>query len=225
MQEKVNLWRQCARAAMSAVLPRSLFMTRGPTNGQAVYLTFDDGPHPEHTPRLLDVMAEHAVKGTFFLLGKEAEQHSRIVERIASEGHGIGNHTWSHLDLRKATDAAMIEEVTKTNRLVAEITGRTPTLFRPPFGKVTARKLWTLWRMRMTVTLWNVDTKDYSGRDGQSGRKGQATSQQLRDWKPVAGDVVLMHDVNPQITETLATLLGMVRSRQPSLRFSPLCGS
>lgn len=219
MPERVSLLRQCARSAMAAVLPRSLFMTRGPSTSQALYLTFDDGPHPEHTPRLLDFMAKQSIKGTFFLVGEKAEQYPRIVERIVAEGHGIGNHTWSHVDPRTVSDSALVNEITKTNQLLSGITGIAPTFFRPPFGKLTWNKFWAVWRAGFTVTLWNVDTKDYSSNDAQ------ATIQRMNFWQPAAGDVVLLHDVYPQIHATFELLLALIRSRQPSLQFRALSNS
>ena len=88
--------RQTIRSGLSLVLPPRLPHTRGPRHSKSVCLTFDDGPHPEHTPRLLDRLAELNVPATFFLIGQEAEKYPDIVRRLVAEGHAIGNHTYSH---------------------------------------------------------------------------------------------------------------------------------
>jgi peptidoglycan/xylan/chitin deacetylase (PgdA/CDA1 family) len=78
------------------LLPNTLVQTHGSSHGGARYLTFDDGPEPEYTPRLLDLLAKHRVHASFFLIGQKVEQHPALVERIVAEGHMIGNHSYSH---------------------------------------------------------------------------------------------------------------------------------
>src|SRR5262245_55440479 len=93
--------RQLAREALGLLLPKHRFALRGRRCDGAIHWTFDDGPHPEHTPRVLDVLAESGASATFFVVGQQAEKYPELVRRIVHEGHAIGNHTWSHCDPRK----------------------------------------------------------------------------------------------------------------------------
>lgn len=200
-------WRQLLRTGLAATLPRRLFMTRGPSDGRTVCLTFDDGPHPVYTPRLLDVLRDRGVRATFFLIGREAERYPDIVRRAVDEGHAVGNHTFSHSDPGSTSARRLIEEVHRTNVLLAELSGRAPKLFRPPHGKVTASKLWRLWQEGQTVVLWNVDPKDYS----------RGAPDKVLAWfreRPVrGGDLVVMHDPVPHAIDVLPSLIDEARGR------------
>src|SRR5204863_8624195 len=88
--------RQFIRAGFIATLPRRLLLARGPSGSASVCLTFDDGPHPHHTPRLLDLLKDQRVTATFFVIGRWAARYPELVRRIAAEGHLVGNHTFSH---------------------------------------------------------------------------------------------------------------------------------
>jgi peptidoglycan/xylan/chitin deacetylase (PgdA/CDA1 family)/glycosyltransferase involved in cell wall biosynthesis len=201
-----NPWRQLLRRGLAVTLPRHVLMTGGPTSGRSVCLTFDDGPHPEYTPRLLDVLKERDVCATFFVIGSQAERHPEIVRRAVEEGHAVGNHTFSHGDPSATPTRRLIEEVRRTDDLLRRLTGRAPRLFRPPHGKVTAEKLWRLWRDGQTVVLWNADPKDYSRRD----------PDEVRAWfreRPLrGGDLVLMHDNVPHAIDVLPTLIDEARA-------------
>ena len=114
---------------MGEVLPKRLFMTHGPARGGGVCLTFDDGPHPEYTPRLLDLLSASEVRATFFLVGQEAERFPGIVRRIADAGHLVGNHTFGHRDLTSITPAFLLVEVMRAKRLLGELTDQQSTFF------------------------------------------------------------------------------------------------
>src|SRR5436305_246824 len=96
MSARISWLRQVCRYGLAAMLPRRVYLTHGPRRGREMCLTFDDGPHPDLTPRLLDLLADLQVRATFFLIGQEAEKYPEIVRRIAAEGHTVGNHTYSH---------------------------------------------------------------------------------------------------------------------------------
>jgi peptidoglycan/xylan/chitin deacetylase (PgdA/CDA1 family) len=101
-------------------------------------LTFDDGPHPVHTPVLLDWLKVNHIRATFFVLGKNAERYPGIVKRMIQEGHEVGNHSWSHPNLRVMPPKKMLAEVRRAHDLITRITGRAPVLFRPPYGALSA---------------------------------------------------------------------------------------
>jgi glycosyltransferase involved in cell wall biosynthesis/peptidoglycan/xylan/chitin deacetylase (PgdA/CDA1 family) len=200
-------WRQMVRRSLRAVLPRRLFLVRGPRASGAVCLTFDDGPHPRHTPRLLDVLKDQGVTATFFVVGRLAERYPDLVRRIATEGHALGIHSFYHTNLNLFSARQVIDCTRRAQDLFHRLTGQAPvTLYRPPRGKVSARNLLALWRAGQTVVLWNVDPRDYACGSGA----------ELRGWferHPLAGgDVVLLHDRLPHAAEALPGLVESVRS-------------
>jgi peptidoglycan/xylan/chitin deacetylase (PgdA/CDA1 family) len=208
-ETKVNpwRWRQMVRRGLTAVLPHRLFLVHGPRASGAVCLTFDDGPHPRHTPRLLDVLKDQGVTATFFVVGRLAERYPDLVRRIAAEGHGLGIHSFYHTDLNLFSARQVIDCTRRAQDLFQRLTGKAPiTLYRPPRGKVSARSLLALWRAGQTVVLWNVDPRDYVC----------ASGAELRNWferHPLAGgDVVLLHDRLPHAAEALPALVDSVRA-------------
>lgn len=185
--------RQLLKSALSAALPRSRLMTHGPSRvleGQPseIVLTFDDGPHPEHTPRVLDSLAEARARGTFFIVGERAEQFPELIRRIVEEGHELGNHTWTHSEPSQTSAAVFLDEIARTRRLIQDLTGRDCRLTRPPKGSLTVGKALGLWRQQQTIALWNSDPKDFSMADEA------AMSRWLSGYQPQSGDIVLLHD-------------------------------
>ena len=207
--------RQLVKRALVRTLPSSLFRIRQGGSQRGVFLTFDDGPHPEHTPRLLDVLREHDARATFFVVGERAERHPDIVRRIAAEGHALGHHSFSHGDPRRTSAMELAREAERTHSLLRELTGRSSRLFRPPHGKVTAGKLLLLWRARQVVVLWNVDPKDFA----------LPTSEELRVFFQRhtldVGDIVLLHDTCPHAAEVIPFVAADIKSRGLALASIP----
>jgi peptidoglycan/xylan/chitin deacetylase (PgdA/CDA1 family) len=199
--------RQVLRVGLAATLPRRMFMISGPAKSSAACLTFDDGPDPQHTPRLLDVLGNLGVTATFFVIGEKAERHPELVLRMVAENHVVGNHTYSHCLPTRTPTRQLIEEVHRTDRLIAGLVGRRTRLFRPPHGHLTASKLLSLWRASLTVVLWNIDPKDYS----------RTSSDEVNSWFRMhslrGGDVVLLHDSKPHCLGALPALVEDARSR------------
>lgn len=205
---KPNRLRQALRWGLSAALPRRLFLTSGPASSGQVCLTFDDGPHPEHTPRLLDELDRLGVKATFFVVGQEADRHPSVVRRIVASGHRLGNHTWSHRLGPELNRDEFLVEVARTRAALRDLTGADVTLFRPPHGKATVPQLARLWRMGHTVVLWNNDPKDYARQSGAD------LAAALMQTPPQAGDIVLMHDNRPYAAQALPDFMADLSRRQ-----------
>jgi peptidoglycan/xylan/chitin deacetylase (PgdA/CDA1 family) len=207
--------RQVIRSAMTAALPRRRFIVRGPGSSRQVALTFDDGPHPEHSPRLLDELARHNIKATFFVVGREAERHPGIVERAAREGHVIGHHSWTHSEPSETPAAQLLDEVRRSIELLQSITGKVHDRFRPPKGALTAAKFAGLWRAGQRIVLWSADPRDYR----------LADSGELATWagshSPAAGEIVLLHDVWPHAAAAIDAFAEW-RNRSPQLEFVTL---
>ncbi len=209
-----SAWRQAMRRALSGSLPPALFITSGPPGSNHVCLTFDDGPHPVHTPRVLDALRAVGIRATFFVVGREAERHPALVRRIADEGHDVGHHSYFHTEPALTFVTDFVDEARRTARLLDEIVGQKTRLFRPPSGKLTPAKLAGLWALGQSVVLWNNDPRDYTCTSADEvARRFEA--QPLR-----AGDLVLMHDIHPHAAGAIPALADAVRRK--GLAFVPV---
>ena len=124
-------------------------------------LTFDDGPNPSCTPRLLDILASHDVKATFFLVGSFARVEPELVQRIVAAGHLIGNHSWSHPNLAMTPATRVREELAKTNQTLEQIACAPVRFFRPPFGARRPVVLQIARSLGLVPVLWNAMTSDW----------------------------------------------------------------
>jgi peptidoglycan/xylan/chitin deacetylase (PgdA/CDA1 family) len=199
--------RQLVRLGMSLAIPRHLFMVSGPATSRRVALTFDDGPHPAHTPRLLDRLKSRNIPATFFVLGRAAEQHPELVRRMFAEGHDVGHHSFTHGEPPRTSARTLTAEARQTARLLGGLLGiAPPRLFRPPHGKLTAPKALALWAAGQSIVLWNRDPKDFACGDAET----------LRSWftsnRLAGGDVVLLHDTHPHAAEVIDDIAGAVTS-------------
>lgn len=164
-----------------------------------IYLTFDDGPDPEITPPLLDVLQQHHIPATFFLVGKKAEHHPEIVRRISEAGHTIGNHSYNHIRLLFQSASEIQFQIQATDDILAAITGHKPSLFRPPYGKFGPNLLHVTAQTGHRVVMWNHSAKDYK-------RDATRKSIEARLQKIKPGNIVLLHDGIRQSRLTLAAL-------------------
>ncbi|MDR3750150.1 MAG: polysaccharide deacetylase family protein [Terracidiphilus sp.] len=151
-----------AYAAMwpgSGIFGRALI---APKQADELALTFDDGPNPKWTPRLLDVLAKHGVKATFFMLGGRAQAEPELVRRVVAEGHLIGNHSWDHPNLAVTPASKVREELVRTCGTLEEITGEKVGYFRPPFGAKRPAVFRIARSLGLRVVTWNAMTSDWS---------------------------------------------------------------
>ena len=142
-----------------AWLPHLLTPTcawRGPRGGRRLALTFDDGPDPAWTPRLLDALGAAGVRGTFFLIGARAERAPELVRRMVAEGHEVGNHSWSHRSLWLCGPRATEDEIRRAHDRLGELTGTPPRHFRPPWGMVNAAMFPALRRVGERCVFWSI---------------------------------------------------------------------
>ncbi len=149
-----------------------------------IAITFDDGPHPYYTEQLLDGLQERGAKASFFVMGKQAEAYPELVLRMQAEGHLIGNHTYSHMQLGKQNRESFKSELIRTNELLLKITGEEPQYVRPPYGS---------WdksfesELMMIPVLWTIDPMDWCSSD-VNGIVQKVTK------KAEENAVILMHD-------------------------------
>lgn len=133
-----------------------------PQEEKKIALTFDDGPHPQFTEKLLDGLKERGVHATFFVTGEHAELHPDVIKRMNEEGHVIGNHTYSHMQLTEGNRETFKQELIKTNQILTNITGEEVLYVRPPYG--TWDKSFET-ELNMFPVLWNVDPLDWCSSD------------------------------------------------------------
>jgi peptidoglycan/xylan/chitin deacetylase (PgdA/CDA1 family) len=132
-----------------------------PQRPRELALTFDDGPNPAWTPRLLEVLASHDVHAIFFMVGSHAQAQPELVRRVVAAGHLIGNHSWSHPNLAYSSASRIHEELSRTKQTLEQIAGLPIRYFRPPFGARRPEVLRTARRLGMTPVLWNAMTTDW----------------------------------------------------------------
>lgn len=170
--------------AMTQVMTSAGIQKNAQQEKKKIALTFDDGPHPQYTLEMLDVLKERNVKATFFLLGKEVEKYPEIVKKIQEEGHLIGNHSYKHEQLSRLTMKEACAQVNRTNKLIYDITGVYPSYLRPPFGD-WHEKLDR--EVNMVEVLWDVDTLDWSSQN-----HARIVNKVLKNVQE--NDIILMHD-------------------------------
>jgi peptidoglycan/xylan/chitin deacetylase (PgdA/CDA1 family) len=129
---------------------------RGPRAGRRVALSFDDGPDPDWTARVLEILAQHDVSATFFLVGERAARAPATVRAIADAGHEIGSHSWSHTSLWLCGPRRTEREIAQTKSLLADLAGAPPALFRPPWGMVNAAMFAALRRHHQRCVFWSI---------------------------------------------------------------------
>ena len=136
------------------------------TNNKEVYLTFDDGPSPEYTNRLLDLLKIYNQKATFFIVGKRAVKYPEIIQRIVDEGHELGNHSYNHFWSNELTYEEQEVEIDKTQEVLIEIVGEkhAPKFFRAPYGRMTGNIKLLLYRKKMSWANWSYTSDDWDSK-------------------------------------------------------------
>jgi peptidoglycan/xylan/chitin deacetylase (PgdA/CDA1 family) len=176
-------------------------------DGPYIAMTFDDGPSATLTPKLLDILAAHHIKATFFVIGENVAEHPEIVARAVREGHEIGNHSWSHPNLAKMSDDAVRRQLWRTDDAIKSATGIRPKLLRPPYGSITARqKRWIHDEFGYEIILWDVDPYDWK-RPGPSVVRNRI----LKETRP--GSIVLSHDIHPGTIEAVSSTFDALQAK------------
>ncbi len=139
-----------------------IFFLQGPGSRKKIALTFDDGPDAVYTPAVLDILKKYQVPATFFLIGKNVSRYPEITSRIVSEGHTVGNHSWSHPDFRELSFSEILEqEILPTYRIIKKIAGQEHLLLRPPYGAIADETIELLGQEDWKIINWSLDTFDW----------------------------------------------------------------
>ncbi|MBB5957535.1 peptidoglycan/xylan/chitin deacetylase (PgdA/CDA1 family) [Saccharothrix tamanrassetensis] len=170
-----------------------------------VALTYDDGPYTDFTRPLLAALRASRARATFFDIGSRAQQHPDLVRAKVRAGMWIANHSFSHPFLTRLTPDELTKEIADTQAALRKITGRTPTLFRPPYGDTNAAVKAEAERQGLTQVLWTVDTLDWSGKSTEEIVRS-ATSA-------TAGGIVLMHDGHQNTVDAVPQIVRGLRAK------------
>jgi peptidoglycan/xylan/chitin deacetylase (PgdA/CDA1 family) len=181
--------------------------------GPFLAMTFDDGPQPSNTPRLLGLLRERNLKGTFFVIGRSVNAYPHVLAQTLAEGHEIANHTLTHANLTKLSDAGVAREIEGCNQAIANATGGyKPQVMRPPGGALTTRQReWVKQEFGLPTIMWSLDPDDWR----KPYRNADIVARHmLEGWQgsgpPRAGHIILCHDLHattvaamPQVLDTL----------------------
>ena len=166
-----------------------------------VALTFDDGPSPETTPKLLDILHEKDVLATFFVLGNQARNNPDVIKRAAKEHHEIGSHTMYHQNLIRIPVSAAESDINEAKSIIKNILGHEPSYTRPPYGNYneTVQKI-----ANTPLIIWSVDSEDWRTKDPSAILA--TTMSEVHD-----GAIILMHDIYPTTVEAVPTVIDTLR--------------
>lgn len=174
-----------------------------------IALTFDDGPHPRLTPRILKILEQYNVRATFFMIGKHVGYYPETAQMVVDAGHEIGNHSFSHVRLCGLGEQRVQKELDDCSKTILETCKTTPRVFRPPEGAVDKCVLTIADRNDYQVILWSIDTRDWESKNANA-----IITRVLASVKP--GDIILMHDYigqNSKTPEALERLLPKLLAR------------
>jgi len=153
-----------------------------PINGKTIYLTFDDGPTPNITDWVLDLLHQYGIKATFFCIGENVINHPEIYYRIKLDGHKVGNHSFTHKNGWKTDNFSYYKDILKCSEVVDS------DLYRPPYGRITKRQIKTLNQKRFKIVMWDVLSGDFDVKLSEK----QCLQNVLSHTKP--GSIVVFHD-------------------------------
>jgi len=174
---------------------------------QVVAMTFDDGPHPSLTPKLLDILKQRNIKCTFFVIGRSAKTYPQIIRRMIAEGHEVANHTWTHASLTSRSDAQIRSELQQSEDALFAAANYRPHLIRPPYGAINTRiKNFMFSEFGYSTIMWSVDPQDWR-RPGVS----VVTSRLVNGAHP--GAIMLAHDIHPPTIEAMPAVFDQLLAK------------
>ena len=175
------------------------FVWQMPGDEKALYLTFDDGPHPTITPIVLDLLFKYNAKATFFCIGDRVKRYPEIMQRIIQEGHAIGNHTQHHVNGWASTDRDYLDQVNQAAEFIPS------KLFRPPYGRIKRSQAGLLQKEGYKVVMWTILSADYDHKLS----KEECLSRVVR--RIESGDIYLFHDSEKGEERMLAVLPSLLK--------------
>ncbi len=173
--------------------------SHGERAGKKIALSFDDGPHPTFTPKILSLLEKYGIKATFFMIGCNVATYPSVARAVANEGHEIGNHTYTHPHMKQISLNVLREEIQKTEDILLQNGIAKPKLFRPPEGFRSEEQVKTLEGFGYQTVIWSLDTHDWQGRPTD-----EIVSVVLEGIQ--GGDILLFHDYTSRHNTTITAL-------------------
>ena len=193
---------------------KSFFVNRlARSRTDSIVLTFDDGPHPVITQQVLDLLSEYDARAVFFIVGSRIHTAPHVLKRILELGHIIGNHTYLHSNNTQPRFLEYQRDLVKCQSLIEEYSGQKPTLFRPPGGRISLSSLLIPRLLKLETVLWSLDSQDWASYNDNNASQ---ISEHLLG-RLVPGDIVLLHDDNPNTPPVLERILPSIRNRKLDL--------
>jgi peptidoglycan/xylan/chitin deacetylase (PgdA/CDA1 family) len=170
-------------------------------DGPYIAFTYDDGPHPANTPRLLEMLKQRGIKATFYCVGQCVAEYPEIAKRIVDEGHEIANHSWSHPQLSSMSEASVRDQIEKTHQAIKQATGIEPEDFSPALRSIhsPATQVGEC-RLRLQDILWDVDTLDWKHRN-------PARTEAVALAETKSGSIILTHDIHKSTIDAMPSTL------------------
>lgn len=175
-------------------------------NGKYIALTFDDGPDPDVTPRVLDILQQHNVVATFYLLGSRVPYSPELVKQMVESGHELGNHTFNHIDVSKSDYASISEEIQKTNDNIFAAAGIYPRTLRTPYGAMSPAAEAVAEAYELPIVMWSADSRDWESRNPTAIHEAVML-------KSAPGGIILLHDVHETTADALPAILSSLRNQ------------
>jgi len=173
---------------------------QGPRTQKMVFLTFDDGPHPDYTPQVLEILDRYKAPATFFLIGERAHAHQLLIQQIHSQGHIVGNHSFSHRRFYFRSASTLEEELLRTERILVEATGEKPSFFRPPYGHFDWKVPPLLRKHSYSLVLWSLYAGDFESHMSASAIRDRVIQ------KIHPGAIILLHDYSRNALNLIQSL-------------------
>lgn len=206
------MYKRFIKGQLAFWAPRKFIFAAPSAPKDTIALTFDDGPHPVNTERILEILRGHKVKATFFVSGNEAERYPRVLKAIHDDGHEIGNHGYEHVRLSKIGYKRYAENICKTGDIVSTITGRRPIFFRPPYGEMSFGVVRMVLSHPVACVMWGRDSLD------SFIHKPEDLIAYLETQPFGKGDVVLFHDDQQQTIEILDQFLCFLKTNKMAIQ-------
>jgi peptidoglycan/xylan/chitin deacetylase (PgdA/CDA1 family) len=190
-------------------MPDRVIMYNGHKDSKSVALTFDDGPFPENTEKILRILRKQDIKATFFMHGKAIEQNRESCIKVIAEGHEIGKHLYNHSHVTRLSYEALNEEMKGWGEAFRRTTlsNGFPKLFRPPYGSLDMKTLWYSWRKGWTIVLWSLNSNDLSDTSLKD------NIDELDHMPMKGGDIILLHEDSKKIEGLLEWIIRKARSK------------
>ncbi|MGR7997327.1 polysaccharide deacetylase family protein [Xanthobacter sp. ZOL 2024] len=176
-------------------------------DGPYIAITFDDGPNPETTPKLMKILAARGVKATFFVVGTRASENPELLRQMAAAGHEIGNHSWNHPQLPKVSEAEADRQIQMTSDAIRAATGAAPVYLRPPYGAMSQglrRHIEN--KFGLAMVYWSADSLDWKNRDAQA-----IYDKVMAQTRP--GGIILMHDIHATTVAAVPRVLDALQAK------------